>query len=92
MTNEITNEWDNYRLDGTERLSPDSLPCESIKGFQLPQKIKQEKYEKKEQVMVEGDGSSDIEGSITFRSKEGAIMFIQGLMEQYDISSDELDY
>lgn len=40
---------------------------------------------------TEGDGSVGIEGSMSFRDKESAIIFIQGLMETFDISTDELE-
>ena len=32
------------------------------------------------------------EGTMSFDSKEDAVMFIQGLMETFDISTEELEY
>ena len=39
-----------------------------------------------------GDDSVGINGSISFKDKDSAIMFIQGLMETFDISSKDIDY
>ena len=33
-----------------------------------------------------------IEGTMSFGDKSDAIIFITGLMEQFDISTDELEY
>ena len=39
-----------------------------------------------------GDGSVGIEGSISIKDKDSAIMLITGIMDQFNISANELVY
>ncbi len=77
------------RMDGSTPLEPHQLPHEIFKD------ASEEKGQSKPcsmEVTQEGDGSRGIVGSITIYDRQSAIMFIHSLMEQFDITKDEVDF
>jgi hypothetical protein len=74
------------RLDGSMPLRDDQMSCEQF------EQLKKDYGEDNYPYTAKGDGSVGISGSISIQDKKHAIMFIIGIMEQFNIDSKELDY
>ena len=80
-------EEESYRLDGSVRLKPEQLPCEMFEKFQ---KDTSEEEEGDSSVHIEAEAHG-LKGEITVYNKDAAIKLISSLMEQFNISSNELN-
>ena len=72
------------RFDGTIPLRPEQKPYEAF--------LEKKQVEKeKNKLISEGDNSCGIEGKITLRDKQSAIIFVNGIIDTFEIERDELD-
>jgi len=71
------------RFDGSVKLKPEQQAHEMHLVQPKSQIVKKE-------LKLEGDNSNGIEGSISISDKESAIMLVSGIVDNFDITAEDL--